>query len=443
MRKTCILALVLSLFTSVSLFASGEAGDTDAAADTGKRVLKVMIDASQVPSVKAYNGITDGEFEKKFNVEVEYVPVTGSLADHIARLNQLLVSKDTEHGILQSWDAVLPVFADTGLMLPLDGLFPKELTDDLIQWDFYTVDGKHYGWNWVNDVNVMYIRLDMMREAGLDPDEVLPITNMDEMRDLGEALTQRDAAGNTTIAGFCFQSGALDQYYQFFSAFGAGKLYNDDGTPNIATPEAAQGLKYITDMFKDGILARDSPNTVVHTFFLDGQAGSCWSWPYFPHFAIPQFGKENLGYNVIPNNGGGVAMTGHAYYLNGFAPKETQELAVEWIKWFMNPEAFRYYMSIFAFGPPFLSLLLDDELRAEHPAWQVMLDMLRTREITSRPGLEMTAALTQAFTDVTQGGKDPLQALQDAEATVPPDLNTVNFGGFNIGTYWKDRLAGQ
>ncbi len=55
----------------------------------------------------------------------------------------------------------------------------------------------------------------------------------------------------------------------------------------------------------------------------------------------------------------------------------------------------------------------------------------------------MAGALTQAFIDVVQGGKEPLEALQDAEATVPPDLNTVNFGGFNIGTYWKDRLAGQ
>ena len=88
-------------------------------------------------------------------------------------------------------------------------------------------------------------------------------------------------------------------------------------------------------------------------------------------------------------------------------------------------------------------MLLDDELRAQHPEWQVILDMMKTREITSRPGEEMAGALTQAFIDVVQGGKDPLEALQDAEATVPPDLNTVNFGGFNIGTYWKDRLAGQ
>ena len=55
----------------------------------------------------------------------------------------------------------------------------------------------------------------------------------------------------------------------------------------------------------------------------------------------------------------------------------------------------------------------------------------------------MAGALTQAFVDVVQGGKEPLEALKAAEATVPPDLNTVNVGGFKIGTYWKDRLAAE
>lgn len=439
MRKTLIIALMLGLLATVHSFASGD----EEGGEQGRRTLKVMMYPDQIPSIKAYDGITDGEFGKRFNVDVEYVATTGSLTEHIARFNQLLASRDTEHGVLVSFEPLVPLFAETGLLLPLDGLFPEELTDDLIQWEFYTLDGKHYGWNWVSDTNVMYLRLDMMREAGLDPDEVLPITTLDELWDLAEALTQRDEAGNTTVAGFCFQSGALDHYYQFFSAFGAGKLYNDDGTPNIATPEAAAGLKFMTDMFKAGIMAQDAPNTTVHTFFLDGQAASCWSWPYFPHFGKEQFGKPNLGYNVMPNNGGGVAMTGHAYFINGFASQETQDLAVEWIKWFQSPEAHRYYSTIFAIGPPYLSMLLDDELRAQHPEWQVILDMMKTREITSRPGEEMAGALTQAFIDVVQGGKDPLEALQDAEATVPPDLNTVNFGGFNIGTYWKDRLAGQ
>src|SRR5207245_6209588 len=89
----------------------------------------------------------------------------------------------------------------------------------------------------------MYINVDLMKKAGLDPDK--PVKTLDDWLAAMKKLTVLDAKGETTQAGFALRHkghpvGITDKFLPFAHAFGARML-----SPNL---EQATGFANSADM---------------------------------------------------------------------------------------------------------------------------------------------------------------------------------------------------
>ncbi|MHB8276500.1 MAG: extracellular solute-binding protein [Candidatus Humimicrobiaceae bacterium] len=436
--KTKVTEETTATETSIAAEETTAAETTVAGTEGGgkKLTLKIMAFDNMVKNYKLYSGITDQQFEKENNCNVEIIPTASALTELLPRQNAMVAAKDGDIGVIVMDYSYLPIFADTGLYLPLDNIVSQETKDDLIQWDAYEWKGKHYAVNWVGDTTVIFYRKDAFKEAGLDPEK--PPTTFDELYDVAKKITKKDNAGNTTVAGVGFWPNTQD-FGQFISAYG-GVLIDDNGNPAFNSPEGIEGFKFLKKLYDEGLMLLDEPNTDVHGAFLDGKIDYAFQYVYFNNFAKMKWGDANIGVSELPNNGGAVYISGWAYAINGFASEEIQKLAAKWLEFYSGPTAQRFYATgEMPTGPSFYSMLNDEELMAQHKDWQVIKGQLQTREIIPMPPNEYHDVLLSACISIFSGEKTVEQALTDAEGKISPNPEYSQSGVWKFRDY-KSRL---
>jgi len=115
----------------------------------------------------------------------------------------------------------MTVFVARDLMEPLPKDLQRELTEKAVQSvvDFYTWEGKMYGYPYWWDSYVLNWNKDMFREAGLDPNRA-PET-WEEFREYAKRLTKRNEAGEISRVGYAIRYlgqplGVMDKIGAFF-----------------------------------------------------------------------------------------------------------------------------------------------------------------------------------------------------------------------------------
>lgn len=235
-----------------------------------KVTLRVLIPAH--PLVEDYKTNTFTKwYEEKTNVHIEWEVMPTQNAEE--KLNLILASGDLPDVILNSPVTLsqLMIYGNQGMFLPLNDLIENKSTDIKgflaenkdVEDAITAPDGNIYSLPVINDcyhctlAEKLWVYQPWLDELGLD----MPKTTEDFYKVL-KAFKEKDPNGNgkhdeIPIAG----SKDLWPYPGFMmNAFTYNDKYLEDGKIQFPfdKPEWKEGLKYVRELYKDGLLAKES-----------------------------------------------------------------------------------------------------------------------------------------------------------------------------------------
>ena len=114
-------------------------------------------------------------------------------------------------------------------------------------------EGAHYGFPRDIEVNILYYNKDLFDAAGIDyPTDAW---TWDDLQAAAEALTVKDASGNTETYALAMEGG---KFLKWVNQNG-GQILDDFINPSACTldsPEAIAGIQFFTDLLNDGYAMR-------------------------------------------------------------------------------------------------------------------------------------------------------------------------------------------
>ena len=259
--------------------------------------------------------------------------------------------------VMTQWNPVIPTWAESGMLTPLDELMSKE------EWSTFertaypvakkigTYRGKLYGLAVGVNLWAAYYRIDALQEAGLDP-ERFP-TSLEGLVAWGEKLDRFDAQGNLTRLGF------LPSWLGLYAPLFGGGFYDwQKGQLTLDTDANRRALSFLVE--RRSRLGLDK----VTRFDSAQNAGSGIEWPFMTGaYAIaadgqwrveqlaryapelrygvtpippPQGGKEHAGWSsgnfmIVPR--GAKQARGAWQFMKYWSGLENPERAAEFYTW--------------------------------------------------------------------------------------------------------------
>lgn len=235
MKKLLALALALCMVFSLCAFASADdlSGEITFwhCFTQGKRMEAIEDAAAKFtemhPNVKiSIETMSWGDFNKKWKAGI----TTGDLPDISVAQNTGEVAEMLNAEVLAP---ATNIVAGVG-----EERFPAKALADM------TVDGVCYGVPYYSHAQVMWIRDDLLAEAGLE----VPQT-WDDLYKAAVALTKDGVYG----AGVSMSPNDLlcTRYLNYYVRSAGGSLLNDDLTANLTSEEALKGIEFWVNMYKN------------------------------------------------------------------------------------------------------------------------------------------------------------------------------------------------
>jgi len=240
------------------------------------------------------------------------------------------VAARTNPDVLYWTNEQLADYVSNGVLEPLDPLLGASKIDlgvfyrGLVQG--WTMNGKLYGVPFNGQNSAMVVNLDLLKQAGVVG---LPKT----IQELGQdaAAISKSGATGLVILDNLFH---LSQYvYAFGGGWGNGKT--------IATPQNAQGLQFLVDLFtkdKSASTAKQLGAAWDGEAFAKGTVGFSTGGPWYIGY-LQQAGP-NVHYQLmpIPTSRGGTAMVTYGGGLSVFADVKDPRPALQLISYLTNDD---------------------------------------------------------------------------------------------------------
>jgi len=351
------------------------------------------------------------------------------------------------------------VEADVQVMVDSGGATPvQEFVDaegyDLSDFDekavqYYTVDGKLYAVPFAVSVPLLYYNKVAFREVGLDPEK--PPLTLDDVRAYSEKLFKVDGAGNVVRSGI-----ALDMVAWWLEVTLAehGDLFvnNDNGRDGRATEAVFNGptgqafFRWWDEMVGDGLAFNVGRNPGGADALMAVGAGRAamalqTSQALRSVLDVMEQGVEGveLGVGPFPAVAGGSGKPGvgsRGLWIMRDRSEAEQRAAWKVARWLAEPEQQADFFAGSGFLPVRVSaydLEPSRQVLAKYPHYQVPVDLfVGTPSTPARLGAligpfsKVRDTVAQALEEMVVGGKDPVQALDDAAERATKALQDYN-----------------
>ena len=157
-------------------------------------------------------------------------------------------------------------------------------------------EGAHYGFPRDIEVNILYYNKDLFDAAGIDyPTDAW---TWDDLQAAAEALTVKDASGNTETYALAMEGG---KFLKWVNQNG-GQILDDFINPSACTldsPEAIAGIQFFTDLLNDGYAMRPADLNQAGgdaAVFQSGQAAMIIQ----NTSRVSAFNAAAMNYDVVP-----------------------------------------------------------------------------------------------------------------------------------------------
>lgn len=333
---------------------------------------------------------------------------------------QIILNSQTRNpamGVISA-DAVWTAeFAANGFIVPLPAeSFP---TDRLLpaSVDSATYFGKLYAYPIEAGAGLLYYRSDLLEKAGIDKP---PTTRAELKADCEQVKAKADPKID------CF--GTQLQKYEGLTVNAAeaidsagGHVLDDQGKPDVATPQATRGLTRLTDWVKDGTIPKGAltwQEEPSRQAFESGRLVFLRNWAYVYTMANDKSGTSKVAgkFDVAPlpgEDGPGVSSYGGANYAIP-ATADNKGTAVDFITFMGSAKSQRTRLMQSSNAPTDKALYNDAEVVKKYPYMPVLLTSIesaRPRPKAVKYGDVTLAIQDAAYTSLTG------QATPDAALT--------------------------
>jgi multiple sugar transport system substrate-binding protein len=304
----------------------------------------------------------------------------------------------------------IPQYVETGGLQPVTDVLDEfgDLHDEALA--AVTYEGEAYIAPLYQTATTTVYNTAVLEAAGIDS----PPTTWDEMR---EAAAAWDGEGSLYAYGAAPEETLNLTFYPLLWQAG-GSVFTEDGSAvAFNSPEGLAALELLVDLQEQGALSQSyltSVRTYTEGALVEGRVGmttganaleaaqllEAWGEE---HTVIgePLIGEEQVGFGLP----GGVAITAGA---------QNPEAAKVFISYLMSDEVMADLNLRAGFFPPRSDVTLDtDDEMVEH--FQGLLPLLRAGEVHPA-ARQINSLLSTEIQTVLTSGKDPQQALDDAEA---------------------------
>lgn len=371
--------------------------------------------------------MTDDYMAQNPDVAISAV-YSGSYADTTTRaITASRGGNPPQLAILLSVD--LFTLLDEELILPWDDYIPAAEQDAFFGGFFASfmrnsqTEGKTWGIPFQRSTPVMYYNKEAFAAAGLDPET--PPATWDELVEMGQTLTLRDAGGTVTQWGVRIPSSGFPSWLftGLVASNGQDGLANDAGTEvYFNTPEVIGALEYLVSLADDhgvmepGILDWGATPQA----FMDGQVAIAWTTTG-NLTNIRTNAPFDFGLAMLPANERRGAPTGGGnFYLFDGSSDEQAQAAVDFVRWATEPEQAAKWSIDTGYVAPRADTWETDVMKAyaqDVPGALVARDQLEyaVPELATFQGPQVTQIMNDNIAAAIVGDKTPAQAMADAQ----------------------------
>ncbi|MCO5998173.1 ABC transporter substrate-binding protein [Actinoallomurus rhizosphaericola] len=271
-----------------------------------------------------------------------------------------------------------------------------------------------YAAPWKTDSGLLYYRKDQLDKAGIKE----PPKTWAEM--------QQDCS---KIKGFNCYAGQFEKYegltVNFSEAVNSagGQVVDDSGKPNVNTPQAKQGLDFLVNGFKSGMIPKEAisfKEEESRRAFEKGNLLFYRQWPYAYALSNKKGDSKVVGkFAVAPlpglNGPGAPTLGGHNLAISQFTPNKAT--ALDFIKYLTSEQTERANLIASSEAPTLASLYDDQELQKKFP----YLPTLKASLLNAKPRPQVvryndvTTAIEEAAYSALTGKSTTDQALADLQ----------------------------
>lgn len=339
----------------------------------------------------------------------------------LSDLEQHFQAKDSTYDVVTVdvvWSAE---FAAKNWIVPLKGQYALD-TSKLLPATVKaaTYNGTLFAAPYASDGGLLYYRKDLVSKAPTTWDELIA--------DCQGKTTSGTITGSKPgcYAGqFANYEGLTVNAAEAINAAG-GQIVKDDGkTPNVNTPEAAKGLDFLVNGFKQGYIPKEAlgfQETQSLNAFEAGQLMFMRNWPYADAILAGKDSKVAGKFDIAPlpgpNGHGASSLGGHSVAIGAFSKHKAT--AFDFLKFVESDDIQRNDLNVGTLAPVITSLYSDPTETAKFPYLPILLQSIQTA--VPRPVTPFYPAVTKAIeTNVyaaLQGQKSTQQALSDLQAAI-------------------------
>jgi sn-glycerol 3-phosphate transport system substrate-binding protein len=350
-------------------------------------------------------------------------------------------------------DVDTQVMVDSGSVTPVQRFIDAEKYD-LSDFDekavqYYTVGDNLYGLPFAIAVPMLFYNKVAFREVGLDPEK--PPLTLDDVRACSEKLLKVDSSGNVVRSGISLD---IQAWYLDLTLAEHGDLYvdNNNGRDGRATEAVFNGptgqtfFRWWDEMVDKGLAFNVGRNPTGADTFLAVAAGRAAmtvgsSQALRTLLDVLEKGVQGveMGVGPFPAVAGGTGKPGifsRSLWVLNKRPEAEQQAAWKVARWLAEPEQQAELFAGSGYLPVRVSALDLDASRQvleKYPYYQVAVDLYVGTPSTPAklgprigPFSQVRETVAQALEEMVVGGKDPVQALDDAAARATKEIQDYN-----------------
>ncbi|MDZ4092335.1 MAG: ABC transporter substrate-binding protein [Arthrobacter sp.] len=265
-----------------------------------------------------------------------------------------------------------------------------------------------------SDGGILYYRTDLVPTAPKTWDEMMGMCSIAEENGIGCFAGQYAKYEGLTVNA----SEAINS--------AGGSVLNEDGKPNLNTPEAKAGLENLAAAYADGSIPKEAitfQEEQGRQAFQDGKLLFHRNWPYVYNLAATEGSskvKDVLGMTALPGKDGPGASTlgGHSAAVSVYS--KNKATALDFVKFLVNEENQKFFATQGSLAPVLESLYDDQELVAKLPYLPVLKTSIENA--VPRPVTPFYPAVTKAIQEnaysAIKGEKTVDAALSDMQKSI-------------------------
>ena len=306
-------------------------------------------------------------------------------------------------------------FAARGWLQPLEGAMAVK-TDGMLEptIEAGSYQDKLYTAPVSSDGGILYYRKDLVPEAPKTWDEMMDMCSIAKENNIGCYAGQfKQYEGLTVNASEAINSAG-------------GSVLNDEGKPNLTTPEAEEGLNNLIDAFKNGNIPAEAityQEEESRRAFQEGKLLFLRNWPYVYNLATTEGSsqvKDVLGMAALPGKDGPGASSlgGHNAAISVYS--KNKATALDFVNFLIEEEQQKFFATQGSLAPVLGDLYEDQELVSKLPYLPVLKTSIENA--VPRPVTPFYPAVTQAIQEnsyaALKGEKSAEQALADMQKSI-------------------------